>query len=186
MKNMEDNDESIVSRVQHGDAEAFGVLIDRYDAKLKRYANKFLIYDDLRTDLVQDVFVKAYMNIQSFDTYKRFSPWIYRIAHNTFVNELSRRKSAPTRFFDADIFLPYLRAPETADQETYDKDLKEALDTSLSELPAKYREPLVLHFYEHMPYQDIGEVLQVPISTVGMRIMRAKQKLRKIYEAKHI
>lgn len=105
---MEESDESVVGRVQGGDAESFGVLIDRYDARLKRYANKFLIYDDLRTDLVQDVFVKAYMNIQGFDTHKRFLPWIYRIAHNSFVNELSRRKRAPITFFDADIFFPYL------------------------------------------------------------------------------
>ncbi len=182
---MGDNDEAIVEKVQNGDTEQFGVLIDRYDAKLKRYAQKFLIYDETCTDLVQDIFVKAYVNIRGFDTHRRFSPWIYRIAHNTFINELKRRELAPFTFFDTDIIAPYLRATETADSDTNHEEMKGLLEDSLSLLPPKYREPLILYFYDSMSYQDIGEILQIPLSTVGMRIARGKEQLRKIYESKH-
>jgi RNA polymerase sigma-70 factor, ECF subfamily len=182
---MPDTDEAIVEKVKSGDTEEFGVLIDRYDAKLKRYAQKFLIYDETRIDLVQDVFIKAYMNIKSFDTQRRFSPWIYRIAHNTFINALKQRESAPFTFFDTDMIVPYLKAPETADGEANHEEMKQILDDSLSLLPPKYREPLILFFYDNLTYQDIGEVLQIPLSTVGMRISRGKEQLKKIYEAKH-
>jgi RNA polymerase sigma-70 factor, ECF subfamily len=182
---MQETDEDIVSKVQSGDTEAFGVLIDRYDAKLNRYAQKFLIYDEVRTDLVQDVFSNAYININGFDTHRRFSPWIYRIAHNTFINELKRRDQAPSTFFDTDIIMPYLRAKETADGDATHEEMKHLLEHSLSEVSPKYREPLVLYFYDNMSYKDIGEILQIPLSTVGMRISRGKEQLRKEYEAKH-
>ena len=73
-------DEEIALRVQRGDADAYGTLIERYQAKLMRYARKFLVDSEDATDIVQDIFIKTYENIQSFDATRRFSPWIYRIA----------------------------------------------------------------------------------------------------------
>ncbi len=89
----EETDEMIASRVQAGDSEAFGELVERYQEKLLRYARKFLFDLDEARDPVQDVFIKAYQNIQSFDATRRFSPWIYRIAHNEFVNALKQRSA---------------------------------------------------------------------------------------------
>jgi len=86
----EETDEAIALRVQGGDGEVFGELIERYQAKLSRYARKFLLDPDDAADIVQDIFIKSYQNIQSFDATRRFSPWIYRIAHNEFVNALKK------------------------------------------------------------------------------------------------
>ena len=112
----EETDESIAVRVQGGDSEAFGELIERYQAKLSRYARKFLLDPDDAADIVQDIFIKSYQNIQSFDASRRFSPWIYRIAHNEFVNALKKRQSRRTVFtIDFDTLFPHLVAPDTAD-----------------------------------------------------------------------
>lgn len=182
----DDTDEIIAERVQSGDADSFGVLIERYEAKLKRYARKFLNYQEEIEDLVQDVFIKAYTNIQSFDSKQRFSPWIYRIAHNVFVNELKHKQRGGFIFFDADTVLPHLPAKETTDGAVLDVELKEELDSLLVEIPTKYREAIVLHYLEELSYQEISEILQIPVTTVGVRMNRGRTKLRACFEAKQL
>ena len=86
----EQTDEQIAQAVQKGDSSAFGLLVERYEPKLLRYAKKFLFdYEDGK-DIVQEVFIKAYSNIQSFDSGRSFSSWIYRIAHNEFINAIRK------------------------------------------------------------------------------------------------
>lgn len=180
----ESSDEQIAKAVQNGDVESFGVLIERYEAKLKRYARKFLNYQEEIEDLVQDVFIKSYTNIQSFDSSMRFSPWIYRIAHNTFVNELKRKQRLGLVFFDTDAFLPQLPAKETADGDVLDDELRKELDSFLFDLPVKYREVMVLHYFQELSYQEISEILQIPVTTVGVRMNRGRKKLKDIYRQK--
>lgn len=180
----EESDEKLAEAIQQGDLERFGILIDRYEAKLKRYARKFLYNSDDIEDQVQETFIKAYTHIQSFDTTRKFSPWIYRIAHNIFVNELRRQTYAPINFFDPDTIFPYLTAKETTDKATLDAELSKIIDEVIDILPVKYKEPLILYFYEEQSYEDISEILRIPISTVGVRIKRAKDKLKQAYEDK--
>jgi RNA polymerase sigma-70 factor (ECF subfamily) len=179
-----ETDEAIILRVQGGESEAFGDLVERYQEKLLRYARKFLLDPDDAKDIVQDVFIKAYQNIQSFDASRRFSPWVYRIAHNEFVNALKKRKASRTVFaFDIDTLFPHLQAPDTADSATLDRDLRKTLGAHLEKLGPKYREPVVLYYLEEMDYKEISDILQIPVSTVGVRLARARGMLRKIGEA---
>src|ERR1039457_56959 len=98
----EQTDEQIAIAVQKGDAQAFGALVERFEPKLLRYARKFLFdYEDGK-DMVQEVFIKAYSNIQSFDADRSFSSWIYRIAHNEFINAIRKKGREPISFFDPD------------------------------------------------------------------------------------
>lgn len=174
------SDEQVALRVQAGDAEAFGELIARYQPKLSRYAGKFLADTDDAADVIQDVFIKAYENINSFDATRRFSPWIYRIAHNEFVNALKKRAASRTVFtFDIDTIVPYLAASDTADSAALERDMREMLETHLDKLDAKYREPVVLYYLEGMEYKEIADVLRIPVSTVGVRLARARAALRR-------
>ncbi len=178
------SDETVAKAVQSGEIEAFGELIIRYEAKLKRYARKFLNVQYEVDDLVQDVFIKTYTNIQSFDTEKRFSPWIYRIAHNTFVNELKRKERTGFGFFDTDTILPLLPAKETSDSESLQAELSKEMNECLDQLPHKYREVIILHYFETQSYLEISDILQIPVTTVGVRMMRAREKLKELYQAK--
>ena len=175
------SDEEIAIRIQKGDTESFGILIERYEKKLTRYARKFLSNRDDIVDIVQDVFIKTYTNIQSFDTTRKFSSWIYRIAHNEFINALKRKRWEPFNFFDADILFPYAIALETADRETNNKDLKKTLDACLDKVDSKYREPLALYYYEEFSYKEIGYILHIPTSTIGVRLRRGRALLKKAY-----
>ena len=177
---MEETDEQVALRVQGGAEEAFGELIGRYEVKLLRYARKFLLNPDDAQDLVQDVFIKAYENLQSFDATRRFSPWIYRIAHNEFVNDLKKKQSRNTIFtIDFDTLFPHLQAADTADSSALERDTRETLEKYLDKLDAKYREPLILYYLESMDYREIADILRIPVSTVGVRLARARTMLQK-------
>ncbi len=180
-------DGDLARRAQGGDTEAFGTLVDRYGPKLARYGTKFLRDREDVRDLVQDIFIKAYVNLRGFDAGRAFSPWIYRIAHNEFISEIRRRTGKlAIPVFDFDVLFPHLTSPETADRAARENELAGALEACLGELDAKYREPLVLYYYEELAYAEIAEILQIPVSTVGVRIARGKAALKKIAEEKNL
>lgn len=180
----EKTDEKIAREVQGGSIEAFGALVERYEEKMSRYARKFLLCGEDGKDVVQEVFLKAYANINGFDSSKRFSPWIYRIAHNEFINAIRKRSATPPSFFDPDLLFPHPAAEETAESEIERRELARLLDIGLGALPAKYREPLVLHYFENMDYKEIADVLEIPVGTVGIRLMRGRALLKKTLEEK--
>lgn len=180
------SDEAIAAAVQRGDGEQFGELISRYEDKLKRYARRFLAREDEIEDLVQDVFIKSYTNIQSFDTSLKFSPWIYRVAHNTFVNELRRKERYGSTVFDTDALFALLPAKEQSDANMLQEDDKHLLGESLLQLSPKLREVLVLHYFEDLSYKEISDILQISTTTVGVRITRARSKLQQIITNKTI
>jgi RNA polymerase sigma-70 factor (ECF subfamily) len=176
------SDELIARSVQEGNAEAFGTLVERFEPKLLRYASKFLMSSEDGKDLVQDVFLKAYTNINSFDASRSFSAWVYRIAHNEFINAIKKKGREPLSFFDPDTLFPHPVAAEQADTNLHSTELKGMIDKFVDRLDAKYREPLVLYYYEGMDYKQISKIMQIPVSTAGVRISRAKQALHKYQE----
>ncbi len=178
----ERTDEEIAVEVQKGDSESFRVLMVRYEPKMARYARRFLFSSDDAKDLLQEIFIKAYVNIRSFDTTRRFSPWIYRIAHNEFVNALKKKTKERNiiSLMYVDILFPHPIARESADEASNRRETKEVLEGSLEKLSPKYREPLVLYYLEDMDYKEIAEVLRIPVSTVGVRLQRGKTLLRNL------
>ncbi len=178
-------DEEAATRVQVGDKEAFGILVERYEEKLVRYGGKFISRTEDIEDIVQDVFLSCYQNIQSFDASQKFSPWIYRIAHNAFVNGLRKRKRSPLVYVDFDTFVSHPAYEDPAPKEREQQEIKKMIDGSLEKLKPKYREVLVLYYLEELSYKEIADIIQVPTGTVGIRIKRAKESLKKEYEKLH-
>lgn len=172
-------DEELARRVQGGESHWFALLVGRYEERISRYAKRFLFGASDIDDLVQEVFTKAFINIQSFDPERKFSPWIYRIAHNEFVNALKKRSREPLSFLDPDTLLPHGASDESSGR---DEELKGLLEKGLKNLDSKYREPLILYYYEGMDYREISEVLRLPVSTVGVRLARGREALKKSME----
>ena len=175
-------DEQLAVLVQKGDKEKFGILMERYEAKLFRYARKFLSGHSHVEDIVQDVFIKTYQNIQSFDSTQKFSPWIYRIAHNTFVNQLKLFSKSRLSFFDFDTFIPHPIYEDPTPNEKEQAEIKKMVDKGIEKLSPAYREIIILYYLEELSYKEIADVLRIPIGTVGVRIRRAKEALKKTYE----
>jgi RNA polymerase sigma-70 factor (ECF subfamily) len=175
-------DEELVARVQQGDKETFGALMERYEEKLLRYGRKFLSRHEDIEDIVQDVFVSAYQNIKDFDTSQRFSPWVYRIAHNALINALKRHSYNPLTLVDFDTLVSHTAYEDPAPLEREQREMRAMIDRGLDRLQPKYREVLILHYLEDMQYKEIADILQIPSGTVGIRIKRAKEALRAVYE----
>lgn len=175
-------DEELVKQVIEGDVDKFGILMERYQAKLFRYGKKFLGDNDNIEDVVQDVFIKAYTNIKSFDLNQRFSPWIYRIAHNTYINAIKKYSLNPLNYFDFDTLIAKTVVEDPIVKEREQKEIRDIVDKGLANIEAKYREILVLYYIEDLSYKEISDILRIPTSTVGVRIMRAKSVLKEKYK----
>ncbi len=173
-------DEEVVQMVQSGKIESFGILVKRYEAKMVRYARKFLFNHNDVEDLVQEVFIKAYTNIQSFDASRKFSAWLYRIAHNEFINAIKKKGKEPVPFFDLDILLPRSVSSENADKETNEREIRRMIDKCLDKLDIKYREPLILYYFEELSYKEIADILHIPMATVGIRLKRGKENMKSL------
>ncbi len=173
------SDAQIAALVANGDNGAYSILVERFEAKLLRYA-MYLVKDyDVASDVTQDTFIKAYINLRSFNPNQAFSPWIYRILHNEAMNVIKRSKKTLS-FSDlgdvSDNFFVEFSADKIVDKAI----LKEKLKKCLSKIDLKYQEVIALYFFDHLKYSDISEILHIPASTVGVRINRAKATLRQI------
>ena len=179
---MLESDEQIVVKVRESDKEAFSEIIRRYEAKLTHYLRKFIRDNDELEDVLQDVFIKAYVHLQDFDVSLSFSSWVYRIAHNELVNTLKKRKHISIPIFEFDILFPTF-IKDTRTMEAHEQQsLRVMLDQCLDKLPIQYKEILVLYFFEEFEYKEIADILHIPISTVGVRLFRAKKRLAEVYK----
>jgi RNA polymerase sigma-70 factor (ECF subfamily) len=178
------NDAELVERVIGGDAESFAELIQRYEEKLLRYV-LYITHDAvLAEDIVQDTFIKAYQNLQSYNSKYSFSSWIYRIAHNGAMDSFRRARhlAKEVEIDSLEHTSDEMSIVQSIDRKILHDDVRECLEG----LEAKYREVLMLQYYENMRFSDIADVLHVPVSTVGVWSSRGKARLRKLCEKKGV
>ncbi len=129
---------------------------------------------------MQEVFLRAYRNINSFDVSRKFSTWLYRVAHNFFINTIKKKGREHVSFVDLDIFLQLpVTAPHSPETELMVAEERAFVNEHLDVLSPKYREPLILYYLEQLEYQEIADVMHIPISTVGVRLKRARELLKK-------
>jgi len=175
-------DEVIVRQVIDGDIDAFGELMQRYEPRLMRYVIYLIHNEAMASDVVQDTFIKCYKNLQGFNDKYKFSSWIYRIAHNEAMNAVKRDKHIVAGLDVEEIVEGTYEASTIEDIDTaiLQGDVKACLDS----LDIKYREVLMLQYYENMKYNEIADVLHIPTSTVGVWASRGKNMLKQICEKK--
>jgi len=177
------SDKEIVEQIVAGDTELFAEVIARYQKPLIVYTRKITFSQQAAEDVIQNTFIKAYQNLRGFNTKKKFSSWIYRIAHNEAVNYIRKNKHEITT--SKETWFDSKASEHESIESTVDRKLSsEALANALRELPLKYREPIMLHAMEGKSYDEISYILRIPTATVGTRIRRGKSKLKAIIKAK--
>ena len=174
------------------DQEMFLHLMQRYEGKLSRYIRRFA-YVDTQTveDILQEVFIKIYKNLNDFDLDLSFSSWAYRITHNEAINylkKLDRQKSIPLESDDEDVvsLISILESDVDIVKELSKKELQKKVQEVLSMLSPDFREILILKFLEEKEYKEISDILKKPMGTVATLINRAKAQFKQIAERNNL
>ncbi|MFH0951823.1 MAG: RNA polymerase sigma factor [Patescibacteria group bacterium] len=175
------SDEAVVKRVQEGYKQEYRTIVNRFEAKLLRYASYLVRDKEQAADVVQNAFIKAFINLQGFNTKRKFSSWLYRIVHNEAINEIKKHRREIS--LEDNDWIKEIKSDDDSIEETLDK--KEAagiLKESLDKIPVNYRESLTLYYLEDKSYEEISDILHLPLGTVGTRLARGKTALKKVYE----
>jgi len=163
-------------------------LMKRYEVKLLNYILKISnISREDGEDILQEVFIKAYQNLNDFDLNYKFSNWIYGIAHNITISAFRKKKVRPqtVSWEDKDLnnlLESTLNVENTSLQKLTYKHILE----KINQLPAKYKDVLILKFVEGKDYQEIGDILHKPMGTIATLINRAKKSLKQGLEKEDI
>lgn len=175
-------DAQIVRQVLRGKQEAFAVLVERYQKPIFNFIYRFYGNYELAQELTQETFLRCYQFLKSYDPERKFSTWLYTVAKNLCIDELKKRRSS--REISLEDSLPAVDAKEAegavdnnARTECIRSEESFKLLEALQELPAAARTVLLLHYFQGLSYQEIGETLGLPVSTVKIRIFRAKKIL---------
>jgi RNA polymerase sigma-70 factor, ECF subfamily len=163
--------------------DAFGELIGRYEKKLYRYIRRITnASHEECEDILQEVFLKAYRYLNNFDPTLSFSSWVYRIAHNETISHFRKRKVRPQTIKeeDGELYLKNLEADMDIEVEIDRATLAESVRKILAKLGAKYEDVLILKYLEEKSYEEISDILKIPVKTVGTRLNRAKKKMKEV------
>jgi RNA polymerase sigma-70 factor (ECF subfamily) len=182
-------DQEIVS-LSKENADYFGHIIDRYQEKLSRYITRISNPSkEDKEDILQNVFILVYKNINSYNSEMNFNSWIYRICHNEVISFWRKSKKYNNNISINDEEYENIENIFGDNDLGFNMEKKDAEIISariLSEIDLKYREVLILKFVEGYSYEEISDILKKPSGTVGTLISRAKAQFinrsKKYYE----
>ncbi|MBX4190759.1 sigma-70 family RNA polymerase sigma factor [Candidatus Saccharibacteria bacterium] len=166
------NEQQLIGQILQGDQEKYAELIDRYKDGLYLHCFSIVRDEDAAEDLAQEAFIQAYRQLKKYDEKYRFSTWLYKIATNKAIDHL--RKKSPHLLNDEELDNLKSQLP-SPDVEARFSELHHAVDN----LPANFRSVLSLYYWQGQSYEEIAEIMQVPIGSVRGWISRAKLILRK-------
>ncbi|MDI6687921.1 MAG: RNA polymerase sigma factor [Desulfobacterales bacterium] len=178
------SDEQLV-QLSLEDQDCFYYLMKRYDIKILRYIKRLTtISQEEAEDIIQEVFIKVYRNLNGFNRKLKFSSWIYRIAHNEIINQYRKTKlrlaMIPSNIEDQANLIDSINDTIEINGAYENLEKDERVRKALAELPDKYREILVLRYLEDKSYDEISDILRKPPGTVATQINRAKTSFKKI------
>ncbi|HEY4554073.1 MAG TPA: RNA polymerase sigma factor SigW [Bacillaceae bacterium] len=174
-----------VKQVLKGDQDAFGEIVELYKDKIFQLCYRMLGNRHEAEDIAQEAFVRAYVNIHSFNLSKKFSTWLYRIATNLCIDRI--RKKKPDYYLDAEVtgtdgltmYSQIAAEGKSPDAEVETMELQATVQREILRLPDKYRSVIVLKYIDDLSLNEISEVLELPLGTVKTRIHRGREALRK-------
>lgn len=167
-----------IRRAQGGDAEAFAALVRLHQEGVYGFCLRMTGRREDALDLTSEAFLRAYRSLAGFDVTQPFRPWLLRIAANLCRDHLRARQQHPAPVEDAVLAHLPDPAPPPPGQVLAAHD-RAAVRQAVAELPEPYRTTITLHYFNQLSYQEISEVLNIPVGTVGTHLYRAKRLLRK-------
>lgn len=187
LKNIEDRE--LIARCQAGSREAFDELISRYQRRVYTFAYRLTGNPDEAADVAADTFVRIFTSIGSFRGDSSFATWLFRVVTNIYLDSRKRQRGRPTQSLDEMVQLEensVQRQVEDDGPTPYDVALEHqrhaALEAAIASLPEYQRLMIVMYHVQGLAYEEIAEILDVPIGTVKSRLNRARLALRQKLE----
>ena len=172
----------LVMRAISGREDGFEELVRRYQRPIAAYVYRMVGDYEAALDLTQEVFIKVYNSLARYRSEYKFSTWIYKIAHNAAVDHLRRhstREQSLVSQSDGEQYdLPIESGRLSPEQESEKRERRAEIEAVVRELPAAYRELIVLRHSHDLSYDEIAEVTNLPLGTVKNRLFRAREVMR--------
>ncbi len=179
--------ERLVERAKRGDQHAFGRLVEEYKDKIYSYVSRMLGDPYEAEDVTQEAFLRAYRSLPRFRGAASFHTWLYRIASNLAIDVVRRRRRSDNVSYSLD-------EPLETDDGEYDREIADdtrgpeeasgtretqvAVRRAIMDLPGKLRDVMVLYELQGETYEDIAQILAVPLGTVKSRLFNARNQLK--------
>ncbi|MHB2150442.1 sigma-70 family RNA polymerase sigma factor [Calditrichota bacterium LG25] len=179
-------DYELVKKAKAGDGRAYDQLMEMYHDAVFNIILRMVHNRQEAEDLTQETFIKAYNSINSFNEEYAFSTWLFKIATNHCIDFFRKRKlvtysmDEPIKYKDDEIAHEYADSDPTVDKKMVDGEKSNIIKQAIEQLPDKYRMAIILRHHEEKSYEEIAEILNLPLGTVKARIFRAREMLKKI------
>ena len=169
-------DKELMELIQAGDERAFGTLVERFQDRLLNFVGRIVIDRETAEELIQETFLRVFSRKASYTPDYAVSTWIYTIALNLARSELRKRKLR--KYISLDFIKDEIDAelPDKIDLRA--ESLSPIIEQAIAKLPEDYKTAFILCDIQRLPYQQIAEVMRVPVGTVKSRINRARSMLR--------
>ena len=174
------DDQLLVSQIVAGQKDLFRLLVRRYERVIYGMGLSFFRNSEDASDFTQEVFLKAYRSLSRFEGRSRFSTWLYRIAYNTAINGVRRRKEY--RSLAEEEANALTNGGDNPERAMLRNAAREAIQKALEELPERYRICVDLAFFYDRSYQEIEAITGFPVNTIKSHVFRAKKLLREKLE----
>ena len=183
----ERTDPELIEAILAGSEAAFATLVERYQDRVLRLLSRYCRDQVECEDLAQEVFLKVFRKLHTFQGDSAFYTWLYRIAVNAATDHISRASSRRLRLVDDDAVLDTggEREEQSPSAPLLRDELAAVTRAIVDSLPEKFRTILVLREFEDLSYTEIAAVLQIQLGTVESRLFRARQRFREALERDH-
>jgi RNA polymerase sigma-70 factor (ECF subfamily) len=176
-------DEQLIAAYRTGDKASFAELVSRYERELYHFLVRFLGDRAAAEDVFQETFLQIHQSAESFDTHRRFRPWMFTIAANKARDLIRSNARRPTNPLQASIngndeesgeFLDLMQSSEELpDIPMQKRELRQKVQSTVTSMPEHLREILLLSYFHQFPYQQISDILDIPLGTVKSRLHSA-------------
>ena len=182
---MQEDDQILIKKALAGNESAYKLLLNKHKDAIFRLIVKIVHNQEEAQDLVQETFMKAFGSLSSYKCQYRFTTWLYKIAANNCIDFLRKRRlisvslDQPLETKDGEVSIEladWTYNPE-ADLDSRQKSL--SIDAAIETLPQKYREVIIFRHKQEKSYEEIAQILGIPVGTVKARIFRARELLKK-------
>lgn len=186
-----DEDKELIARTIKGEKEAFELIIRKYQQSLLNYIGRMVGERELALDFTQEVFIKTYSSLKTYQPQYKFSTWLFKIASN-FVIDFWRKKKIDAFSLDEmqswgsnSSLLQFASIEKSIAQKFEMSELRKKIEEVLEEVPAPLREVFIWRHINELSYGEMAEIKGLPVGTIKNRVFQAKELIRKLLEEKN-